>query len=97
MKIDSPSSEPSFFCTRAAAYRAMRLPPFMSSVPGPVMTPLLTANGMVSSVPMGHTVSWWPIMTTFRGCVPNRHSRWGVSETVMIRGATPSSSLPTAA
>ena len=69
----------------------------MSSVPGPVMTPLLTAKGMVSIVPMGHTVSWWPIMMTFRGCVPNRHSRWGVSAAVMIRGAVPSSSLPTAA
>src|SRR5699024_11313770 len=51
---------------------AMSNPPFISSAPGPRTTPSLTEQGKSSMVPVGQTVSWWPMSTTLRGPVPNR-------------------------
>jgi hypothetical protein len=43
-----------------AAKRKKAMPAFMSSTPGPHSRPSEARNGMVRSVPTGHTVSEWP-------------------------------------
>src|ERR1035437_3671448 len=55
----SRSSEPAS-ASISMAVKAMATPAFMSSVPGPHRRPWATRQGMVLSVPSGHTVSMCP-------------------------------------
>ena len=90
------SVTPSRSGSDAIACSAMTRPAFMSKQPGPVRTPSRTRNGRRSSVPTGHTVSWWVTSTT-RVSAPKRQRRCVTPSITMRSGSTPSSSSPSAA